>query len=156
MTKARELFAAGAALAAAHHLRRVIDLPADLDLLDASARTVVDRFLRQAKVRGAAEGYVARNRRVWWRVGLRQPAPILATYMARRPPAFVRNLVGARHINIAHGLYPRQPLHDHALDRLAAALRRQSLARVLAEVLHPALPTADELAARVTGRPDGR
>lgn len=123
VTKARELFSAGAALAAAHHLRQVIDLPADLGLLDASARTVVDRFLRQAKMRGAAEGYIARNRRAWWRVGLRQPAPILATYMARRPPAFVRNLAGARHINIAHGLYPRQPLHDHVLDRLAAALR---------------------------------
>lgn len=123
VTKARELFSAGTALAAAHHLRRVIDLPADLDLLDANARTVVDRFLRQAKMRGAAEGYIARNRRAWWRVGLRQPAPILATYMARRPPAFVRNLAGARHINIAHGLYPRQPLHDHVLDRLAAALR---------------------------------
>ena len=123
VTKARELFSAGAALAAAHHLRCVIDLPADLDLLDADARKVIDRFLRRAKVRGAAEGYIARNRRAWWRVGLRQPAPILATYMARRPPAFVRNLAGARHINIAHGLYPRQLLHDHVLDRLAAALR---------------------------------
>jgi len=123
VTKARELFSAGAALAAAHHLRCVIDLPADLDLLDANARKVIDRFLRQAKMRGAAEGYIARNRRAWWRVGLRQPPPILATYMARRPPAFVRNLAGARHINIAHGLYPRQPLHDHVLDRLAAALR---------------------------------
>jgi len=123
VTKARELFSAGAALAAAHHLRCVIDLPADLDLLDANTREVIDRFLRQAKMRGAAEGYIARNRRAWWRVGLGQPAPILATYMARRPPAFVRNLAGARHINIAHGLYPRQPLHDHVLDRLAAALR---------------------------------
>jgi adenine-specific DNA-methyltransferase len=123
VTKARELFSAGAALAAAHRLRCVIDLPADLDLLDANARKVIDRFLQQAKRRGAAEGYIARNRRAWWRVGLRQPAPILATYMARRPPAFVRNLAEARHINIAHGLYPRQPLPDHVLDRLAAALR---------------------------------
>lgn len=123
VTRARELFSAGPALAAAHHLRCVIDLPADLDVLDANARKVIDRFLRQARMRGAAEGYIARNRRAWWRVGLRQPAPILATYMARRPPAFVRNLAGARHVNIAHGLYPLQPLHDHVLDRLAAALR---------------------------------
>jgi hypothetical protein len=51
------------------------------------------------------------------------PAPILATYMARRPPAFVRNLAAARHVNIAHGLYPREPLPPTALDRLAAYLR---------------------------------
>jgi hypothetical protein len=57
-------------------------------------------------------------------VGLREPAPILATYMARRPPAFTRNLAGARHINIAHGLYPRVDLPDDAVERLLAALRR--------------------------------
>ena len=57
-------------------------------------------------------------------VGLRAPAPILATYMARRPPAFTRNLAGARHINIAHGLYPRLDLPDAAIDRLLASLRR--------------------------------
>jgi hypothetical protein len=52
-----------------------------------------------------------------------EPAPILATYMARRPPAFVRNLAAARHVNIAHGLYPREPLPAAALDSLAAYLR---------------------------------
>jgi hypothetical protein len=56
-------------------------------------------------------------------VGLRTPAPILATYMARRPPAIVRNPADARHINIAHGLYPREPLSHSVLDRLANALR---------------------------------
>jgi adenine-specific DNA-methyltransferase len=44
--------------------------------------------------------------------------------MARRPPAFVRNLAGARHVNIAHGLYPREPLPPAALDGLAAYLCR--------------------------------
>jgi hypothetical protein len=44
--------------------------------------------------------------------------------MARRPPAFVRNLAGARHINIAHGLYPRAPMTDAALDALARYLGR--------------------------------
>ena len=123
VTRARELFTAGPRLTAAEHLRCVIDLPADLDELDAETREVVDRFLRRVRAQGVADGYIARTRRVWWRVGLGQPAPILATYMARRPPAFVRNLAGARHINIAHGLYPRQPLPGGVLDRLAAALR---------------------------------
>jgi hypothetical protein len=44
--------------------------------------------------------------------------------MARRPPAFVRNVVNARHINIAHGLYPREPMSAAALDALARYLSR--------------------------------
>jgi len=42
--------------------------------------------------------------------------------MARRPPAFVRNLADARHINIAHGLYPREPLAERVLRRLVSYL----------------------------------
>ena len=42
--------------------------------------------------------------------------------MARRPPAFVRNPVGVHHVNVAHGLYPREPMTAEALDRLADAL----------------------------------
>lgn len=123
VTKARELFAAGDSLAANDHLRCVIDLPTDLDVFDADTRKVVNRFLRQAKSDGVADGYVARSRRAWWKVGLREPAPILATYMARRPPAFVRNPACARHINVAHGIYPRQQLSERILDQLARALR---------------------------------
>ena len=44
--------------------------------------------------------------------------------MARRPPVFVRNLVAARHINISHGLYPREPLSGAVLDNLASYLTR--------------------------------
>ena len=40
------------------------------------------------------------------------------TYMARRPPRFVRNVCGARLINVAHGLYPRIPISDDVLDLL--------------------------------------
>jgi methylase of polypeptide subunit release factors len=124
VTRARELFVAETVLADATALRRVIDLPVDLDELDAEVRRSVDRFLKKAKRLGVAEGYIASTRRAWWSVGFRDPAPILATYMARRPPAFVRNLADARHINIAHGLYPRVRLSEHILDRLAASLRR--------------------------------
>ena len=123
ITRARELFAAGAVLDHDDHLRQVIDIPADLDLLDPAERRQVRRFLRAAEELGAADGYIARSRRAWWSVGLRTPAPILATYMARRPPAFVRNPVGARHINIAHGLYPRVELPEPAIERLLASLR---------------------------------
>lgn len=122
ITKARELFAAGAALTSAQHLRHVIDLPTDLDTLSAESRDKVDRFLKAARRADVHEGYVAKNRRAWWSVGLKDPAPILATYMARRPPAFVRNTAGARHINIAHGLYPRTQLTELQLQNLARSL----------------------------------
>ena len=123
VTRARELFAAGTVLADRAHLRLVVDIPADLDRLGAHDRKRVDRFIRAAKKAGADQGYIATHRRSWWSVGLLAPAPILATYMARQPPAFVMNAAGARHINIAHGLYPRQELDGHTLSRLAAALR---------------------------------
>jgi methylase of polypeptide subunit release factors len=124
VTRARELFQAGDSLASAVGLRRVIDLPADLDELAADELTLVRAFLDRARAAGAADSYIARHRSPWWRVRLAAPAPILATYMARRPPAFVRNHAGARHVNIAHGLYPRQPLSAAALDALAGHLRQ--------------------------------
>jgi methylase of polypeptide subunit release factors len=123
ITRARELFAAGSVLDDGRHLRLVVDIPSELDQLDPSDRKKVDRFIRAAKRAGGDKGYIAAHRRSWWSVGLTAPAPILATYMARRAPAFVMNAVDARHINIAHGLYPRQDLDEHTLSRLAEALR---------------------------------
>jgi adenine-specific DNA-methyltransferase len=122
VTRARELFKADGVLTDDSDLRDVIDLPADLDLLPDDERKAVARFLRYAKKEGAATGYIARTRKAWWSVGLRAAAPILATYMARRPPAFVRNLAEARHLNIAHGLYPRETFAAHVLDKLAKYL----------------------------------
>jgi hypothetical protein len=104
-------------------LRVVISLPIDLDALAKTDLQTVRRFLREVQKRNVHRGYIASTRKAWWSVQLRDPAPILATYMARRPPAFVRNDVAARHINIAHGLYPRQPIEPIILDRLAAHLR---------------------------------
>lgn len=123
VTRAKELFEAGQLLADGTRLCRAVDLPHDLSLLDDQDAEAVARFLRQAEKRGATENYIARHRSPWWAIGLREPAPILATYMARREPAFVRNSARARHINIAHGLYPRQPMSDSALDALAGYLR---------------------------------
>jgi len=122
VTRAKELFAAGRALENLSHLRSVIDIPPDLSVFGKGDRNRIDDFLARAKALGADQGYIARNRKPWWSVGLRAPAPILATYMARRPPAFVRNLANARHINIAHGIYPRVPLSGQILDNLAHLL----------------------------------
>lgn len=122
VTRAKELFSAGSVLEDSSALKQIIDLPTDLDSLPDDEREAVERFLKKAKQLGADKSYVAQNRRAWWAVGLRTPAPILATYMARRPPAFVVNKAEARHINIAHGLYPREKLSTKVLDSVAKHL----------------------------------
>ncbi|MBK9945402.1 MAG: N-6 DNA methylase [Kouleothrix sp.] len=122
ITKARELFRTEGILDDVSRLRKVIDIPMDLDALDNEARHCIERYLKYAKSQGADRGYVASHRKAWWSVGLRSPAPILATYMARRPPVFVRNRADARHINIAHGLYPRETLSETVLHNLAIFL----------------------------------
>lgn len=127
VTKAKELFAAGSALTSTSNLRRVVALPGSLEELDSESRAQVQDFLHWAAKRGADKTYTARHRRPWWRIPLRTPAPILCTYMARRPPAFVRNYCGAHHLNIAHGLYPRELLSDQLLDSLASWLQTNVL-----------------------------
>jgi hypothetical protein len=124
VTRAREVIEAQGVLRDASNLRAVIDIPVDLDVLPRSERRAVEEFLVKAKAAGADRGYIAGNRRAWWSVGLRGPAAIVSTYMVRRPPAFALNEVRARHLNIAHGLYPLQPLDAETLRRLVDYLQR--------------------------------
>lgn len=124
VTKARELIKAGAHLRSADALRRVIDLPRELDEFTREERGRISAFLRWAKKQGADQGYIAQHRKPWWSVGLKSPAPILCTYMARRPPQFTLNTCHARHINIAHGLYPRSAVPPAALTRLVTWLNK--------------------------------
>jgi len=123
VTRAREIFAARGVLDDPTKLRCVIDLPVDLGVLDSLERNAVNLFLKRAREMGANRGYIASHRRAWWAVELKPPAPIISTYMARRPPAFVVNKAAARHINIAHGLYPRVPLSDRAQFALVRYLQ---------------------------------
>lgn len=124
VTKAKDLIQAGSHLNSAEILRRVIDLPTELDDFTTEERRHVNAFLRWAKLKGADQGYVAKHRKAWWSVGLKAPAPILCTYMARRPPQFTHNVCDARHINIAHGLYPRQALADGVMENLVTWLNK--------------------------------
>ncbi len=115
VTKARDLIEAGRELTDDSNLRYVIDLPVNLDDMNDHDRLLVEEFLKWAEITGVKETYTSKHRKPWYRVGLRPPAPILVSYMGRRPPVFTRNLCHARHINIAHGLYPRVELNDDAL-----------------------------------------
>lgn len=124
ITRAQELIRAGQRLGSTSALRRVVDLPQNLEVLDDEDQRRIHVFLDWARRNGAHESYVARHRRAWWSVGLRDPAPILCTYMARRAPQFTLNAAGARHINVAHGLYPRQPMSDTQLANIVNWLNR--------------------------------
>ena len=126
VTRARDLIEAKEILADASKLRRVIDLPVDLNHVADEDSLAIEDFLKWAKDNKANEGWVASHRRAWWSVGLRAPAPILCTYMARSAPKFVRNPAKARHLNIAHGLYPVEPLSHDVLDFIAAYLRKNA------------------------------
>jgi hypothetical protein len=106
VTRAKELIDAGEVLADASHLKRVISLPMDLSIFSKADLRKVREFIRYAESQEADKGFVARHRRVWWSVKMREPAPILCTYMARRPPQFTLNTACAHNVNIAHGLYP--------------------------------------------------
>ena len=122
VTKAKDLISAGSSLDSPEGLRRVVDLPADLSGFTPAESRRIQAFLAWAKGQGADASYIARHRKAWWAVGLKAPAPILCTYMARRPPQFTLNRAGARHINIAHGLYPREDLPPELLVRVVAWL----------------------------------
>jgi hypothetical protein len=124
VTKAREIIAAGQVLKNAKALRCVVDIPPELDGFDRSERRAIDRFLKWARAMGADQTYTAFYRRAWWSVGLRDPAPILCTYMGRRSPAFALNAAHAHFLNIAHGLYPRAPLPQRTLAAYAEYLRK--------------------------------
>jgi hypothetical protein len=124
ITKARELFGAGAELVSTSGLRRVVDLPASLDELSDDERQSVRKYLAWARSLGADQSYTAQHRRAWWAVELRTPAPVLVTYMARRVPTFVLNTAKARHLNIAHGLYPRIPLSNEQFAAVLSWLRK--------------------------------
>ena len=123
VTRAREVIAARGVLRDPVRLRLVIDIPCDLNELSPDERKAVEKFLRLAREKGANTGYVASHRKAWWSVGLHPPAPIIATYMARRSPAFALNEANARHINIAHGLYPREPMNERMRIALVSFLQ---------------------------------
>jgi len=117
ITRAKEIVDAQGEIASTDGLRSVVDLPLDLKTLMLEEREAALQFMEWARRRGGGASYIARQRAKWWSVQLYDPAPIVCTYMGRRPPVFAFNSAGVRHLNIAHGLYPRFPMEA---DRIRA------------------------------------
>ena len=119
VTRAREIID-GSVLApdARRRLRSVIDLPVELDRLNAQQRQAAEAWLERARNLGAHASYVARQRKAWHAVGMREPPAAFVSYMGRRPPVFMPNPQRLSYLNIAHGLYPRQPVEAGVLQRV--------------------------------------
>jgi hypothetical protein len=122
ITDAFEVINCMGVLRSTNLLKRVIDLPANLDEMTSAERTRVEQYLEIAKLLGAADSYIAKHRKPWWRVGLKPAPAVVMTYMGRRPPVFARNACGARLLNIAHSLTPLQPMSVAHLNRWVAWL----------------------------------
>jgi len=95
-----------------------LEIPRDLDL---RRHRALAAYVRTGEKRGVHQGYVASHRRPWYAVTFPRP-PIIATYMARQAPVFARNPDRLGLINVAHGLYPRQPFNEASLDRIVNVL----------------------------------
>ncbi len=116
-------------------LKRVVALPASFDELSDHKRGAILDFLEWARSEDADKGFVARNRKPWWRVNMTSIPQVVVTYMGRRPPVFAINTAGAGLINVAHGLYPKVALDPDALEWLVRWLNsniRQESGRVYA------------------------
>lgn len=82
----------------------------------------VAAYLREGQARGVPGRYLCAQRGCWWRLPQRPPPPIVATYMARRPPSFALNPDGCLPLNVVHGIYPREPWEPQLLEALVAWL----------------------------------
>jgi adenine-specific DNA-methyltransferase len=117
VTSADEIIAANGVLRDSPALKVVLDLP---PTFDRKADRVVDAYLRSGETAPEGEtppsrGFNASQRRkVWYSVALSRPL-IVATYMARRPPAFAANPDRLGILNIALGLTPKRPLSDEQI-----------------------------------------
>lgn len=119
VTRAREIID-GTVIApdARAQLRCVVDLPRELDALTPELQEAARTLVERARGLGADRSYVALQRRPWFAVGMREPPMALVSYMGRRPPVFRPNPQRVSFLNIAHGLYPRQPVEQQVLARM--------------------------------------
>ena len=130
VTRAREIIdGIVVAVDAEDRLRRVVDLPrdlADLGSPDDPRRIAADQIIERARSMGAHESYIARQRTPWFAVGMREAPQAFVSYMGRRPPVFALNPRRVSYLNIAHGLYPREPVLHADLLRMLEHLNQST------------------------------
>ncbi len=126
ISAAQEVIQAAGVIRDGPRRRVVLDLPRDFVR---ELHPAVDDYLRRGERAGdgcppLARHYICAHRRPWWYLGRQEPAPVVATYMARQAPAFARNPDHLLVLNIAHGVYPREETTPAQLERWVGTLNR--------------------------------
>ena len=120
ITRAQELIQANGVVHDGPARRLLLVVPPDVDR---RAHPALDAYLRQGE-ESIAQRYLPSHRRPWWYLGPLVPPPIIVSYMARQAPVFALNPDGLLLLNIAHGIYPHQPLDEVTMARLVEQLNR--------------------------------
>jgi adenine-specific DNA-methyltransferase len=121
ISAAREILASNGVLTSGSSRRVALCVPPRLDLAGAPA---LARYIAAGEAAGMHLRYVPSHRKPWYAIEYSRP-PIVATYMARRPPYFAINPDGLGVLNIAHGLFPRAPM---SLESLCLSVERLNAA----------------------------
>lgn len=124
VTSAKEVIGAGGRLHRSSVSKMLLCIPPGLQWED-MPRELQD-YIRIGERDGISVRYLCRTRQPWWSVGAPKAAPIVMTYMGRRPPVFARNPDGLLLLNVAHGIHLRQPWPERALDNFVDLLNRES------------------------------
>ncbi|MBI2299750.1 MAG: methyltransferase [Armatimonadetes bacterium] len=120
LTRATEVLAQPGVVRADPSRRVLLAPPRGLDPAAEGAEPLL-RYLAQGERAGVDQRYLCAHREPWWFVGA-QTAPVVATYMARQPPAFALNPDGLAILNVFHGLYPRSAMEQEDLAGLVGYL----------------------------------
>ncbi|MEX2238726.1 MAG: N-6 DNA methylase [Dehalococcoidia bacterium] len=123
ITSAEEILSGEGVVRDTAERRLLLDVPRELDR---SLHPSLDAYLRLGEPTGISGKYVTSHRRPWWSLNPKKPAPIVASYMARRAPVFALNPDGLALVNIAHGLYPVVELDEVELARFVELLNGQA------------------------------
>lgn len=101
-------------------LRVLLDAPALLPT--GSEAAALARYLSLGAEDGRHTGYIASRRRPWWSLARLPRPPIVATYMSRTGPVFALNPKRLPILNVAHGIYPYEPMSNEALTEFVEVL----------------------------------
>lgn len=82
------------------------------------------RYLRKGELEGVPAQYLCSHRDPWWHVGGSLPPPIIATYMARQPPAFALNPDRCQIVNVLHGIHFLEQVDDETAAALVSWLNQ--------------------------------
>jgi len=105
----------------------------------------VKAYLDAGRAEGLHEGYICRNRPLWYAQEVRPPAPIVCTYLGRgskrnaRPFRFIRNRSQATVANVYLAMYPKAHLARRmraepvVIDRIWQYLNEIDIALMLGE-----------------------